>query len=93
MSASSTRSLFAGPVNLVFRKSTIQKPFDQLLTQSRRTLSVDGKKKTSRGPISWASLAVFLLAGGGIVAYVRYEKEKKEEGLFILLLRLVYTGC
>lgn len=40
-------------------------------TESRKGIS-------ARGPISWASLAVFILTGGGIVAYVRYEKEQKQ---------------
>ena len=42
-------------------------------TESRKGIS-------ARGPISWASLAVFILTGGGIVAYVRYEKEQKQIG-------------
>ena len=31
-------------------------------------------------PISWPSLAVLLLAGGGVVLYVQRIKKQKEEG-------------
>ena len=31
-------------------------------------------------PISWSSLAALLLAGGGVVWYVRKVKAEKEEG-------------
>ena len=31
-------------------------------------------------PISWWSLAVLLLAGGGVVLYVQKIKKEKEEG-------------
>lgn len=53
----------------------------KILTSARRTLSIEAKKKkpSNRGPIGWASLAVFMLTGGGIVAYVRYEKEEKRK--------------
>ena len=53
------------------------------MTIAKRTLSAEAKKKkpSNRGPIGWASLAVFMLTGGGIVAYVRYEKEEKRKGL------------
>jgi len=37
------------------------------------------KKPSGRGPVTWASLAFFLLTGGGIVAYVRYIKNEKEK--------------
>jgi len=44
----------------------------------KRFLSTENRKGFSaKGPVSWASLAVFILTGGGIVAYVRYEKEQK----------------
>ena len=39
------------------------------------------KKVGKRGPITWVSLALFGLAGGGVVAYVRYLKEEKEKGI------------
>lgn len=35
--------------------------------------------KVSRGPVTWASLTVFLLAGGACYAYVRQIKAEKEE--------------
>ena len=35
-------------------------------------------------PISWWSLAVLLLAGGGVVLYVQKIKKEKEEGEFFV---------
>ena len=42
----------------------------------------EGKKSSSTGPISWKSLLVFAIAGGGVWYYVRYLKEEKEKGNF-----------
>lgn len=50
----------------------------RLVSLSQRFLSSETKGK-ARGPVTWASLAVLLLTGGGIVAYVRYVKEEKRK--------------
>lgn len=44
-----------------------------------RLLSTTPKRPIKRGPVTWVSLAVFLLAGGGTVAYVRFLKQEKEK--------------
>lgn len=36
------------------------------------------ERTTKRGPVTWASLALVALAGGGLLLYVRYLKEEKE---------------
>ncbi|KAJ7393615.1 Cu-binding protein [Desmophyllum pertusum] len=36
------------------------------------------KRSSKRGPVTWASLALCALAGGGLVFYVRHLKEEKE---------------
>ena len=46
-----------------------------------REFSTSRKKPMRKGPVTWVSLAVFLLAGGGIITYVRYIKQEKEKGL------------
>ena len=38
------------------------------------------KQSSSTGPLSWKSLLVFTIAGGGVWYYVRYLKEEKEKG-------------
>lgn len=51
-------------------------------SRSYAKLPPDLKKRTSslnRGPVTWGSLAVFLLFGGGCFVYFREVKRKKEE--------------
>ena len=36
------------------------------------------ERSSKRGPVTWASLALFALAGGGVLLYVRHLKEEKE---------------
>lgn len=38
------------------------------------------KKSSKQGPVTWLSLALVALAGGGLVFYVRNLKEEKELG-------------
>lgn len=38
------------------------------------------KKSSKQGPVTWVSLALVALAGGGLVFYVRHLKEEKEQG-------------
>ena len=35
--------------------------------------------RDSRGPVTYASLALMTIVGGGLIAYYQYEKEKKVE--------------
>lgn len=59
-------------------------------SSKRRLLSTTeippSKKPVRRGPVSWVSLGIFLLTGGGIVAYVRYVKEQKRIGKSVSFL-------
>jgi len=38
------------------------------------------KRSAKKGPVTWTSFLLFVLAGGGIVYYVRYLKQEKEQG-------------
>ena len=38
------------------------------------------ERSAKRGPVTWVSLALVALAGGGVVLYVRHLKEEKEKG-------------
>ena len=40
------------------------------------------KKYAKRGPVTWMSFVAFLLAGGGVLWYVRHLKEEKEKGMY-----------
>ena len=47
--------------------------------------SKDVNKRTSKtGPISWKSLLAFVVAGGGVMGYVKYLKNEKEKGILSL---------
>ena len=48
--------------------------------QKSKKKSIDEafQRTAKRGPVTWASLALVALAGGGLLLYVRYLKEEKE---------------
>ena len=45
---------------------------------SKKSIDEAFKRTAKRGPVTWASLALVALAGGGLLLYVRYLKEEKE---------------
>lgn len=66
-----SRSLISGSKTLLARaegktsKEAVDKAFE---------------RAAKRGPVTWVSLALVALAGGGVVLYVRHLKEEKEKG-------------
>lgn len=55
-------------------------PFTRAEDQKSNKKSIDEafERTAKRGPVTWASLALVALAGGGLLLYVRYLKEEKE---------------
>lgn len=71
------------PVNNLFHKRTLISSSRHALTRAEpkgaQKLAEDVFKRSSkRGPVTWASLALCALAGGGLLLYVRHLKEEKE---------------
>ena len=56
-------------------------PITRAEEQKSNKKSIDEafKRTAKRGPVTWASLALVALAGGGLLLYVRYLKEEKEQ--------------
>lgn len=44
------------------------------------------ERSTKRGPVTWASLALCALAGGGLLLYVRHLKEEKQRSKIAVAL-------
>ena len=47
---------------------------------SKKVIDKAFKRSSRRGPVTWLSLALTALAGGGLLFYVRHIKEEKERG-------------
>lgn len=73
------------PVLNVSQKRTVihssRNPITRAEEQKSNKKSIDEafKRTAKRGPVTWASLALVALAGGGLLLYVRYLKEEKEQ--------------
>ena len=57
--------------------SSLKKP---LMRAEKKAVDEAFKRSAKRGPVTWVSLALVALAGGGLVLYVRHLKEEKEKG-------------
>ena len=70
------------PVNYSFHKRTLISSSRNALTRAepgaQKPTEDVFKRSSKRGPVTWASLALCALAGGGLLLYVRHLKEEKE---------------
>lgn len=71
------------PVNNLFHKRTLISSSRHALTRAepkgaQKPTEDVFKRSSKRGPVTWASLALCALAGGGLLLYVRHLKEEKE---------------
>ncbi|KAL9971438.1 hypothetical protein ACROYT_G023959 [Oculina patagonica] len=64
-----SRSLMGSSRNQL--KQTAQK-------SNKKSVDEAFERSTKRGPVTWASLALCALAGGGLLLYVRHLKEEKQ---------------
>lgn len=72
------------PVNNSFHKRTLISSSRNALTRAepkgaQKPTEDVFKRSSKRGPVTWASLALCALAGGGLLLYVRHLKEEKEQ--------------
>lgn len=79
-----SRSLMGSSRNQL--KQTAQK-------SNKKSVDEAFERSTKRGPVTWASLALCALAGGGLLLYVRHLKEEKQRGTKTssLVLRCYHT--
>lgn len=72
-------------------RSPVARAEDQ--KSNKKSIDEAFERTAKRGPVTWASLALVALAGGGLLLYVRYLKEEKErskKASNIFLLRCFY---
>lgn len=59
--------------------STLRTPLRRAEKSSKEAIDDAFKRSAKRGPITWVSLTLVALTGGGILLYVRHLKEEKEQ--------------
>ena len=60
--------------------STLRTPLRRAEKSSKEAIDDAFKRSAKRGPITWVSLTLVALTGGGLLLYVRHLKEEKEQG-------------
>ena len=60
--------------------STLRTPLRRAEKSSKEAIDDAFKRSAKRGPITWVSLTLVALTGGGILLYVQHLKEEKEQG-------------
>ncbi|KAM7427317.1 Cu-binding protein [Porites harrisoni] len=59
--------------------STLRTPLRRAEKSSKEAIDDAFKRSAKRGPITWVSLTLVALTGGGLLLYVRHLKEEKEQ--------------
>ncbi|XP_073247239.1 protein SCO1 homolog, mitochondrial-like [Porites lutea] len=59
--------------------STLRTPLTRAEKSSKEAIDDAFKRSAKRGPITWVSLTLVALTGGGLLLYVRHLKEEKEQ--------------
>ena len=64
--------------------STLRTPLRRAEKSSKEAIDDAFKRSAKRGPITWVSLTLVALTGGGLLLYVRHLKEEKEQGKVLM---------